>query len=638
MINTTSAELYKSILYRAADIYEVEIDDVERDIGQNFDPIVRFMSGAMASELEKIYQDLNGTESRLQERLAQVLLPEYFHLPQPSHALASAQAASQAFVIDETTLFRTNDENSDDPPVHFTPIFPSLILPAEVKVIATENIIIHVNNRKGIRRNKVQSTSEVQRFAIGFESPQPIENWQGASLYFNLIGKSESDSEKTFFYSTMAKAQYAMGRKALRHISGLGKNDLALEDYLNGNERLESIVRARYDELFVTFTDSHIEATEPHLASDFMRKWQTKEEVVSDEESDKEKSDERDEISELDEMYSKPLYWLEVHLQQPIEIHQIESRLRMDFNVFPVVNRKLNGQENGDHHYLRNNAIKWIPLSPEDDFLSMRKVYEEGAPENKEYVFKPFSEFKEERRPSYTLRHGGIGRWDEYNAWKRLSYIVDVLQDNFKHTELIEEAAGSLSIEEVHLLLRKKINKSASEEKPTKNIYVLLHSGDTSGVRARVEYWSSIGEEGNGVNARTQLDCISKLKTNFLKKSTELVTSSIDGRAPLNAIEKMDAMRSTLLSRGRLVTREDVKDYCISFLGSRISEVQIKDGVGTDPRFDFGMTRMLNVVLTPSKSALREDWDGVCRQLQVLITKQSTSSVPISVATNIQGV
>ncbi|MFT6727848.1 MAG: hypothetical protein ACJAV7_002305, partial [Flavobacteriales bacterium] len=39
MINTTSAELYKSILYRAADIYEVEIDDVERDIGQNFDPI-----------------------------------------------------------------------------------------------------------------------------------------------------------------------------------------------------------------------------------------------------------------------------------------------------------------------------------------------------------------------------------------------------------------------------------------------------------------------------------------------------------------------------------------------------------------------------------------------------------------------
>ncbi len=631
-MNISSADLYKSILYRAADIYEVEIDDVERDIGQNFDPIVRFMSGAMASELEKVYQELSSTENRLQERLAQVLLPEYFHLPQPAHALASAQAASASFVMDETTLFQTKDENSDDAPIHFTPIFPSLIIPAEVKIIATESKIIHVNNRKGIRRNKGQVATEVQRFAIGFESPQPIENWQGASLYFNLLGKSETESEKTLFFSAMSKALYVMGKKKLNHISGLGKNDLALEDYLNGNERLEGIVRARYDEMFVTITDTFVEATEPQMVSEFIRKWQSVVEEVPEDGDEK-----KGLIAELDELYTKPIYWLEIHLHQPIEIHQIESRLRMDFNVFPVINRKLNGHESGAHHYLRSNSIKWIPLSPEDDFLSMRKVYEESAPENKEYIFKPFSEFKEERRPSYTIRHGGIGRWDEYNAWKRLSYIVDVLQENFKHTELIEEAAGSLSIEEVHLLLRKKINKAASDEQPTKNIYVLLHSGDTSGVRARVEYWSCKGEEGNGVNARMQLECTSKHKTSFLKKSIELITASIDGRAPLSGVEKLDAMKSVLLSRGRLVTREDVKDYCITFLGSRISDVQIKDGVGTDPRFDFGMTRMLSVILTPSKSALREDWEGVCRQLQVLITKQSTSSIPINVATNLQG-
>ena len=89
-MNYSAESLYKSILYRAADIYDVEYEDVERDIGQNFDPIVRFMAGACASELERVYQHLHDTEGRLQKRLAKILLPEYFHLPQPAHALATA--------------------------------------------------------------------------------------------------------------------------------------------------------------------------------------------------------------------------------------------------------------------------------------------------------------------------------------------------------------------------------------------------------------------------------------------------------------------------------------------------------------------------------------------------------------------
>ena len=83
-------DLYRSILFRAADIYEVDIEDVERDIGQNFDPIIRFMAGALAAELENVYRHLDDTEMRLQRRLTKILLPEYYHLPQPAHALATA--------------------------------------------------------------------------------------------------------------------------------------------------------------------------------------------------------------------------------------------------------------------------------------------------------------------------------------------------------------------------------------------------------------------------------------------------------------------------------------------------------------------------------------------------------------------
>ncbi|MGB1032013.1 MAG: type VI secretion system baseplate subunit TssF, partial [Flavobacteriales bacterium] len=493
----TQQDLYTSILYRAADIYGVEVDDVEKDIGQNFDPVVRFMAGAMASELEKVYEHLDRTEGRLQERLAQVLLPEYYHLPQPAHALATAQPLGDNLIIDHNVLFQTDIEHSTEPPVHFTPVFPSLLLPAEIKVVATDNEVIDLSNRGRGRGMEKSAPKEVQRITLGFESPDAIENWQGASLYFNLVGRGALESERTLFYTALGNAQYVHNGNLISFIKGLGHNDLELEDYLNGNERLESNLRARYNHMFVTFTDAAVEEAKPVDLKSYLSNWLQEATTENDELQKR--------IDAVANQHEKPLYWLEIHLSKPIEVSDIASRLRVAFNVFPVVNRGLNGHKEGEHHFLKNNAIKWIPLEPKDDFLAIKSVYEEKSPNHVHYVFKAFSDFKQEKRPSYTTRHGGIGRWDEFNAWKRLSYIVEVLQENYKYEELVDAAASSLSLEEVHQFLGNKIAATNDEEKPTKNIYVLLHSGDTSGVRARVEYWTSIGEAANGINSKTSL-------------------------------------------------------------------------------------------------------------------------------------
>ena len=83
-------------------------------------------------------------------------------------------------------------------------------------------------------------------------------------------------------------------------------------------------------------------------------------------------------------------------------------------------------------------AIKIImskSKKPKEDFLSIRKVYEEKPPEYPIFTFKPFADFKEERKPSYTLRYGGVGRWDDFNAWQRLAYVVNILQENHKQNQ-----------------------------------------------------------------------------------------------------------------------------------------------------------------------------------------------------------
>jgi|GEM_PF-2047676 len=623
----TSEDLYKSILYRAADIYEVDYDDVERDIGEKFDPVIRFMSGALASELELVYQHIDDTESRLQKRLAKVLLPEYFHLPSPAHALAKAVPASESIHIKETTTFETVVEEGEKA-LAFTPVFPGRLLSATIEVIATESTILDPKSRPVLRRRKKAEKESARRIIVGVAAKEPITEWNEASLFFDLRGRSDDVSERTLFFSAIPNSQCRFGGHLLDTENGLLQNDSIIEDYLNGNERLQSTIRARYERQFITFGDTDnnkdVSPAEPRLAEEVLRRWFSTS-ITDSEEIDKQ-------MAKLNKDLDKPLYWLEIELARPLEIEQLSSRLVVDFNVFPVVNRRLNGHLRGEHHYLQKSAIRWVSLEPEDDFMSIRKVYEEKPPDYTTFIFKPFADFKEERKPSYTLRHGGVGRWDNFNAWQRLAYVIRILQDNYEANDLVQKAASSLSLEDVHNLLGKKISRTAKEQKPVQDIYVLLHSGIKTNVRVRVEYWTSQGESGNEVAAKTALICTSVEKSSLDKESIELVTESIGGRDPLNATQQLSAMKSALLSRGRIVTREDVKIFCKEFLQDKLEQVIVQDGVGTDPRFDFGMTRLLDIILIPTpKSKRQDDWEGLCHQAQILLEQKSTSSIPIRV-------
>jgi len=622
-MDITAEELYKSILFRAADIYEIDYEDVERDVGQQFDPIIRFMAGATASELERVYRYIDDTETRLQKRLAKVLLPEYFHLPQPAHALATATASSEFTILDETTDFVKENEEEDQEEITFTPVFPTKILPAKIKVIATETKILDVKSRPSLRKKR-EDKEEAKSIYIGLEVTDTLTDLHGATIFFDLKGGRNKESERARFFAAVQNSQCQLGKYRCKVKNGLPYNRLILEDYLNGNERLQSLIRANYKRHFLSFEDKDIEDIEQEPPIAALQKWFNSNFLNQE--------DIRTELAKLSEDQDKPLVWLKVVFSRPIEIEQLSSRLVVRLNVFPVVNRKLNGHERGKHFYLQNNSIKWIALQPEGDFVSIRRIYEQNPPEYPLFIFKPFADFKEERKPSYTLRHGGIGRWDDFNAWQRLAYVISILQDNYKANELIEMVADSLSLEDVHSLLGKKISKTASDQKPTKDIYVLLHSGIHTKLQVRVEYWTSQGEDGNNVPAGSILRCMSKHKSDLEKDSISLVTSSIGGRNPLTSTQQLDAMKSALLSRGRIVTREDAKIFCKTLLLDKLAKVEVKDGVGTDMRFDFGMTRLLDVILTPTKKSKKEDdWEGICQQVQIELEKKSASSIPIRV-------
>ena len=624
-----SAEgIYQSILLRAADEWNVEFSDLQQDLGQSFDPLVRFMAGGLASELDKVYQSIDQTEMRLQRRLARVLLPEYYHLPDPAHALATALPTRTDVLIDETYNLRytPGEEEEGRIPVDFSPIFATRLLPIEIEVIATERDIVHASRRRSLAAAaEVKDEPEIDKIVIGFSSKVPITNWEATSMYFNLIQRRGQSGETASLLKALEGAVAKVGEQQMIATQGIARPEATLEDNLNGSERLKRSVSAFYERYLLSFRDRDIEPTEPVKPADFLREWFSRS-------LDTEETAER--LAAIPPKLTKPIYWIEIHFGTAVAIPDLKHRLQVRFNVFPVANRSLEGSGMHEHHYLHKNNIYWLHLQPKQDFISMRRVYLDQPPDYPQVKFKPFTEFKQDSSPSYSIKHGGVGRWDDFNAWKRLSYLLSVADDNHAQHDLIDNLASNLSLDEVHALLAKRLAESPENASPTRDVYVLLHKGNSLyDARIKAEYWTSLGEQGNGVAGGTKLASTTPGKVHVFEKDTvALLTTSKGGNKPLDASHELNALKSVILSRGRIVTREDLKTFCLDFFREKLAEIDVRDGVGVDDRFNFGMTRVLEIHLAPTyESSMVDDWDGLSHELQILLNEKSSSHIPIRV-------
>ena len=56
--------------------------------------------------------------------------------------------------------------------------------------------------------------------------------------------------------------------------------------------------------------------------------------------------------------------------------------------------------------------------------------------------------------------------------------------------------------------------------------------------------------------------------------------------------------------------------------------------MGIDVRYDFGMTRILEVEIWPSPKAKKADWEGIGKQLQYLLEQKSSGNIPFHVKVN----
>ena len=146
-----------------------------------------------------------------------------------------------------------------------------------------------------------------------------------------------------------------------------------------------------------------------------------------------------------------------------------------------------------------------------------------------------------------------------------------------------------------------------------------------------IEYWVTQAGQASGIRQGTSLQLYSG--SGLTSGTIYTVRSSTTAKEKLSATESINAYRSALLSRGRLVTEQDLRYACFAEMGHLIDEVDIGTSFVKPHDKATGFQKVLKITLRPSSRATANiDWDYACTQLQLKLTQQSMHIIPIHVS------
>jgi hypothetical protein len=146
-------------------------------------------------------------------------------------------------------------------------------------------------------------------------------------------------------------------------------------------------------------------------------------------------------------------------------------------------------------------------------------------------------------------------------------------------------------------------------------------------------YWST---EGAGCNQIPPGSALGMDTTALMqRKSIRLMTTARGGKDELDTEEKIYAYKQMLMSRGRLVTMEDIRAYCQVYLANQVEHIAITKGVDYGPMPTQGLSQIISVYLTPSRAGSTvgtEEWKERCRELELQLNGHSSGIIPIRVS------
>ncbi|MCX6252202.1 MAG: hypothetical protein NTX61_15815 [Bacteroidetes bacterium] len=553
----------------------------------SFDPLVGLLMGALAFELEKISADIHSSESRVVEKLVQLLTPEPIVGTLPAHGILRAQPHQPSFIIHPRYQFYFNKriKNPVDPTrveeknIFFTPAGSYKLFNGEVKYIAGGGKVFEFQ-KEGYKEQICEMSGSVVRESreiwIGIEFKGEIDSYDDLLLYFDI----RSEFQEDIFYHSLARAKWDINDKQVRFENGFGGNismagktlDAMIKREIYVSGKVADHVNRFYQKRFMILDGAGHRPHNYSIPDNFPRSLQQ----AFDDPSLK--------------LIKSHCQWIRIEFLQPIPAEVLDN-IFCSINSFPVINRQLN-----DFTYSAGDQINVIPLNTRDSFLDMEQV---TNAKGNTYEIKSFSRVNDLGKGNYILRHGGIARFDSRDAMEILNYLMELLHDESAAFSILGAGMITSNLRELNQIIARFEQQMKESNIVKENIHYLILKAMPKNETVFVEFWSTNGALANGIKAGTSLNIFKGSDIN--QGSASLLTMTEGGREKMDTEDRLNAYRRALLSKDRIVTAEDIKALSYEHFGKAVDSVEVKKGISMGVLANSGFVRTIDVYVHLSK-------------------------------------
>jgi hypothetical protein len=584
-----------------------------------FDPIVGMIFGAMAEELHGIATEIKKTDARIIEKLYELLFSQHIFTQFPAHAIARARPSQPQVTISENYQFsyirkvpRTVNKETvhENKAVFFTPVSEVTLFKGELKYISMGNQLYEISDqvKEPVGTTETGSISDYSKIFIGLKFDHLIEKLDGLSILFEIKNKQSEER----FYSLLSSARWSINNREIIFRQGLETEPPEGRNALMEMLRLENDISYKtcrfvtdyYQRRFMTagkggyYLKSLAEAGS--LPADFRKRFP----------------------SFILKSIPSDILWIEAELFQPVP-SEVFSDLTVSINCFPVINRELK-----EFTQTMTQGINIIPLHTDDLFFDIRNVTD-----SKGTVYKSLHSYSNEAdgEEGYWIRQGGVARFDSRDAAEALLHLTELVRDERAAFAMLGTDLVSSELKQLdQIITRMKQRLDSANLRNDSKPYLMLNCR-ANYERVFVQFWSTCGELANNIRADSRMEV--HKGSEIENGSVALVTNTIGGRQQLSKEDKMNKLRRALLSKGRIVTVEDIKALCFEHFGNDLSRVEIKKGVCLDPSPRKGMSRSLDIYLTLNKlhPFTEEDLLQKTESLKVILKNESVNLLPFRI-------
>ena len=594
--------ILQRLFHRAASLWDIQsIEDL--------DPVVKIMMEGLSTYLYDLTNEIEDSSVRILEAVAATLVPSILINPRPAHAVLQAYPSDSVAIIDRKTVFL----DKKIPPelkkrginfFSFVPVNNRVrLVSGKIKYLITERFFCRIEEngeKAGVTQTHTPSERINNSVWIALDLDPEAETFKNLSFYIDFpFSAGRYDKFKVLPYSRWSvDGQKLEMKTGLPHLSDEDEAydsegyDTLFDKYSMLNQ-IDDTISDYYGLQYLTVNND--------LQLNQVNKAKFPHEIV-------------DLFPERVTDLPEPCYWIKAELPVYLKAKDIHD-IKIYINTFPVVNKTLYSPM----YNLSKTVSTILPLRTHETehFISVESVTDSHRVE---YKAIPYSTKEKPKTGFYSVKRGGMERFDRRDAAEHLERTIDLLRDNVASFL----SFGADSLRNVIFEVQENLNRIVQKFEDSRIIeytvpYYLILDKIENNETIFAEFWATHCEQANNLRTGKMLTPLSNAL--FRKDSCKLLTQTRGGRAEADTSGKLDAFRYVLTTRDQIMTFEDVSNFCKMELGEKITRVNVTRGVAVSPLPKEGLIRTVDVHLRPTPGYEQVVMESECDLLVALHRK-----------------